>query len=125
MKTTSAFVVAVIISLVFGGIVGAAWGNKKPQEHTATHAEITTHVGPSSMDHTMNTMIDNLEGKTGDELDRAFLDEMIVHHEGAIDMAEMVKNSTRSELKNLAEDIIEAQTKEIEQMKIWRAEWFK
>lgn len=28
-----------------------------------------------------------LQGKTGDELDRAFLEAMIPHHQGAIDMA--------------------------------------
>ncbi len=66
-----------------------------------------------------------LHGKTGDALERAFLDEMIIHHEGAIDMAETLLSGTkRPELIKLGNDIITAQTGEIEMMKQWRSEWF-
>jgi uncharacterized protein (DUF305 family) len=41
---------------------------------------------------------------------------MIEHHEGAIDMAEDVLENENSEVKALAEAIIEAQTREIELM---------
>ncbi len=77
----------------------------------------------SAMMHDMNA---NLKGKTGDAFDKAFLEEMIVHHRGAVDMAKLVlETSKRSELRKLAEDIIKAQEKEIAQMKTWQAEWFK
>ena len=77
----------------------------------------------TSMMHDMNMM---LEGKTGDAFDQAFLTEMIVHHEGAVAMAEKVLEvSKRPELIKLANDIIKAQTTEIEMMKQWQAEWFK
>jgi uncharacterized protein (DUF305 family) len=67
-----------------------------------------------------------LMGKTGDSFDKAFLSEMIVHHEGAVSMAEMVlTNSNRPELKKLANDIISAQNKEIQMMKDWQSTWFK
>jgi uncharacterized protein (DUF305 family) len=70
-------------------------------------------------------MTSGLAGKTGDELDKAFLDEMIVHHEGAVEMAQTLQKGTlRSELLKLASDIIEAQTREIRMMKQWRSEWF-
>jgi uncharacterized protein (DUF305 family) len=42
---------------------------------------------------------------------------MIKHHEGAIDMAEMVIDSKNSEVAALAKAIIEAQRKEISKMK--------
>jgi len=73
----------------------------------------------------MNNMMGGLEGKTGDALDAAFIDEMIVHHQGAIDMANtLLKGTKRPELIKMANDIIAAQTKEIEQMKAWRTAWF-
>lgn len=56
--------------------------------------------------------------------DLRFIDAMIPHHQGAIDMAEDLKQNTqRPELLKLANDIIAAQTAEIEQMRAWRAEW--
>jgi uncharacterized protein (DUF305 family) len=73
----------------------------------------------------MDGMMQGLAGKTGEEFDRAFLSEMVVHHQGAVDMAQAVlKNSNRPELLNLAREIITAQTKEIEMMKSWQASWF-
>ncbi len=54
-----------------------------------------------------------------------FIDTMIVHHQGAIDMAQLVQTRAQHpELKKLAADIIEAQQKEIEQMRSWRSEGF-
>lgn len=86
------------------------------------------HMGmknADTMQNNMNTMASSLDGKTGDALDAAFLSEMTVHHQGAIDMANtLLKGSKRPELIKLANDIIAAQTKEIEQMKAWRASWF-
>ncbi|MFM2383712.1 MAG: hypothetical protein RIQ72_284, partial [Candidatus Parcubacteria bacterium] len=67
-----------------------------------------------------------LEGKTGLEFDQAFLSEMIIHHQGAVDMAKQVlATSKRPELMKLANEIIAAQTKEIEMMKKWQTEWVK
>jgi uncharacterized protein (DUF305 family) len=64
-------------------------------------------------------------GKTGDTLDKAFLDEMIVHHEGAIEMATILLAGTkRPELIKLGNDIIVAQTREVQMMKEWRSQWF-
>lgn len=72
----------------------------------------------------MDAMTGNLMGKTGDAFDAAFLSDMIVHHQGAIDMAEMALTySNHAELKSLATDIITAQTKEISQMKAWQTAW--
>lgn len=79
----------------------------------------------TSMHSMMDGMMMGLEGKTGDAFDKAFLSEMIVHHEGAVEMAKAVlATSKRTELIKLANDIITAQTKEIAQMKSWSATWF-
>lgn len=77
-----------------------------------------------SMHSTMDTMTGSLKGKTGAAFDKTFLSEMIVHHQGAIEMAELAKkNAEHEEIKTLAEQIITAQTQEIEQMKQWQKEW--
>ncbi|MDQ3099713.1 MAG: DUF305 domain-containing protein [bacterium] len=58
------------------------------------------------------------------DFDKAFVEEMIPHHQMAVMMATMLKNGTRRpEMTKLAEDIISAQNKEIEQMRTWLKEW--
>jgi len=57
--------------------------------------------------------------------DKAFIDAMIPHHRSAIYMAQLA--SEKSEvpaIKELAEDIVSAQEREIEQMKRWRQQWY-
>lgn len=80
----------------------------------------------SSMDPMGMSMADMwamLEGKTGDDLDKAFLEWMIPHHQGAIDMAEYLVNAKNPELKQMWIEIIEAQQAEINQMETWLIEW--
>lgn len=83
--------------------------------------------GMGSMDHddmTMGDMVDMLKGKAGDELDAAFLEGMIPHHQGAVDMAELIlENAKHEELRAMARDIIDAQQREIDMMKGWQKEW--
>ena len=64
-------------------------------------------------------------GPADAEYDLRFIDAMIPHHQGAINMAKQVlQNSTRPQLKKLAEEIIQAQEKEIAQMQEWRKTWY-
>jgi uncharacterized protein (DUF305 family) len=53
----------------------------------------------------------------GAAFDRLFLEGMIAHHEGAIQMAEMIEDSTNSEVKKLFTNIVSSQSAEIEAMK--------
>lgn len=78
-----------------------------------------------AMDHEMDAMMADLAGKKGEAFELAFLDGMIVHHEGAVDMARaLLEETDRPELVKMANDIISVQTDEIDMMKRWRAEWF-
>ena len=78
------------------------------------------------MDSSMQGMMAGLHGKMGDAFDKEFLSDMIVHHQGAVAMAQMVQEtSKRPELLQLASDIISAQTKEIGMMQEWQKAWFK
>lgn len=58
-------------------------------------------------------------------LDQHFIEQMIPHHDGAIAMANLaLQKSKRPEIKTLAGEIIEAQTKEIKDMQGWYKNWF-
>ena len=71
-----------------------------------------------------NNMMGNGQGVMGD-IDRHFIEQMISHHEDAIVMAELaLEKAKKSEIKTLAEAIITAQTKEINEMKGWYKDWY-
>lgn len=74
------------------------------------------------MDHGDGMMsqedMDALAAAEGDEASRLYLEQMIVHHEGAIDMAEeVVEDGTDPEVRALAESIITSQAAEIVTMR--------
>ena len=87
-----------------------------------------TMMGSDGMhkeDMSMSQMSSTLTSLKGEDFDRMFITLMIDHHQGAIDMANLVlTNSEREELKDLANDIITAQTKEIEMMEGWLESWY-
>lgn len=80
--------------------------------------------GRMGMSSSMEDMMESVEDESGDSFDEAFIDTMIVHHQGAINMAKLAKeNAMHNEIKEMADDIISAQSKEIEMMKDWRTQW--
>ena len=79
------------------------------------------HGGDSSMMSEADMAA--LEAASGAELDRMFLEMMIEHHRGAIDMAEQeIEDGEAPEAKELARNIIDAQTAEIDEMEALLAE---
>ena len=80
-------------------------------------------VAHDPMSMNMADMSKMLEGKTGDDLNKAFLEWMIPHHQAAVDMAKYLAASNKPELVKLGADIIAAQQKEINQMNTWMKEW--
>jgi uncharacterized protein (DUF305 family) len=66
-----------------------------------------------------------LNSMIGQNIDKHFIEEMLPHHEGAIVMAELaLELSKRPEIISLANEIIEAQKRENEQMSEWYSDWF-
>lgn len=81
---------------------------------------------PMSSEQMKSMMMDKNLGSADAEFDLRFIDAMIPHHEGAIDMAEDARNkSKQSEIKKLSQNVISSQKSEIEQMKKWRQAWYK
>jgi uncharacterized protein (DUF305 family) len=103
------------LALIIGALGGYSYGmNTAPamDEHSMMHSS-------------MEGMMAGIEGKRGVVLEEAFLKEMIVHHEGAVDMAKVLtQDGVRPELAAFGNAIIEAQSKEIILMKEWLKEWF-
>ncbi len=60
------------------------------------------------------------------DFDKAFIEAMIPHHQSAIMMAQMLQSGTnRPEMEQLGKNIIESQSKEIQQMQGWYTQWYK
>lgn len=76
----------------------------------------------SGMGHDMDGMMseeqmNTLESTEGDAFDTMFLEMMIEHHEGAVGMAEKeLDKGTNPKARELAQDVIDAQESEIDQM---------
>ena len=78
-------------------------------------------MGDMNMEEAMSGMMGGLVGKDGAELEKAFLKEMIIHHDGAVEMAKVITSATntKKEIKDFANKIITAQEGEIKQMNVW------
>lgn len=85
-------------------------------------APMTTTPGQAQMGPMMGQPLDQL---SGDEFDKAFLAQMTMHHAMAVMMARpVVANANHQELKDLAQAMINDQTREIAQMRTWGKDWY-
>ena len=80
----------------------------------------SSHMG-SHAGHMMDGMLsdeemEELSQASGPDFDRLFLEGMIKHHEGAIEMAQEVATSMNKDVANLSASIIKAQELEIAKM---------
>lgn len=109
-----------IAGLMVGLVIGFFITPSLKEQQFKTHIQMMNQ----NMAMQMNDMSSSLKGKNGDDFDRTFITEMIVHHQGAIDMAKMASQSAKhQEIKDLSKAIIDAQTSEINEMKKWQKEW--
>lgn len=62
---------------------------------------------------------------TGTAFDELFINMMVPHHEGAVEMAKIaLERAEHPEIKEMANAIISSQQDEITMMKSWKQEWF-
>ena len=79
-------------------------------------------MGQGAMGHAAMTSSPNAAKAA---YDHQFLDTMVAHHQGAVEMAQLAETrSARDELKTLAKKMIEDQQSEIKQMQDWKAKWY-
>lgn len=95
-----------------------AWG------YPASSGSMMEDHSSMGMMNDMASMTDKLKGLSGDAFDKAFLSSMIEHHQSAINMAYSGQtNAQHQEVKTLTKAIVDAQSKEIVQMKQWQKDW--
>ncbi|MBD1812251.1 DUF305 domain-containing protein [Microcoleus vaginatus DQ-U2] len=135
LKTGFAALILTAAAALTSGVLAAC--SKAPSSETqapnvtaATEANNKQNVAQGGgMNHGMNHGTNHdmsMDLGPGDaDYDLRFIDGMTVHHQGAVNMAKEVLNkSKRPEMKKLANNIIAAQNREINQMKEWRKAWY-
>lgn len=126
MKQMNRYILAgLLLVLVF--FLNACTGNhnEHAESHEAEGTGMMDHgmMGQGGMDHGMDHAMDL--GPADNTYDLRFIDGMIVHHQGAVEMAEeALAKSQRREILALAEAIIAAQADEIDLMNRWRNAWY-
>ncbi|GAB3733850.1 DUF305 domain-containing protein [Nocardiopsis nanhaiensis] len=100
-----------------------SWGQEPMDGMDHDGMEDMDHEGMEDMDHEgmagmmSEEQMAELEAAENEEFDTMFLEMMIEHHEGAIEMSQtQLDEGTNPEARALAEDIIDAQQSEIELM---------
>jgi hypothetical protein len=85
-------------------------------------------AGMEGMDHgSMGSkdMARQMVMENGKYSDRAFIDAMVPHHQGAVEMAEVaLENAEHQQIRDLSEDIVSAQEAEIEELKTIKKEQY-
>jgi len=75
----------------------------------------------SQSDNQTSSMYANM---TGNQFDKAYLTDMIAHHQGALNMASQARElATKAEIRTLADVILTSQSTEVQQMMDWQQEW--
>ncbi|CAN5746785.1 DUF305 domain-containing protein [soil metagenome] len=106
--------------LLLGYLLIGCGGPTGTDDHAGHDHSTMDHA---SMDH---SKMQSSPDAAAAPLELQFLDTMILHHQGAIDMAKLGDtNAGRPEMKQFTQAIIAEQDREITQMKRWRDEWHK
>lgn len=112
----------IVITVLFTVICFSSCDRRPEQKDVVLDHNTMDH---SKMDHGKGHTMESSAGAENAPYELQFIDTMIDHHQGAIDMALLVATrASHDELKTLAKDIIEDQRKEIAQMRQWRSQWF-
>lgn len=128
--------IALVATLTLGGVVQAT--TPTPVGHDTHHGAATPRstaacdspaIGtPATSDMMGGDMMTGspMAGQSMQmEFDLMFIDMMIVHHQGAIAMAEVaLERGEHQEIRDLAQAIISSQQAEIDQMQTWRDTWY-
>lgn len=121
-------IIGLLTGLLIAGFVSVLAVNNDNHSMMRMMGMDTNHAHEQEADShetmSMTEMVEQSQDKTGDDFDKAFVEMMISHHEGAIEMAKLIPGRAKhDELKKLSAAIIAAQTKEVEDMKQWQQDW--
>lgn len=120
MKKNNIIIAAVIVVVAATGVTIYALnkGDDKPISSSQSQQSAESVVDKNSSTYKMYSEL------KGEDYDRMFLANMIAHHQGAVDMANLALTSAKhQEIKDMANNIVSAQTKEINDMTAWQTAW--
>ena len=101
------------LKMVLFGLILALSACAGSTQQTPTVPAMTPH-----MDMTTNP--------SDAEFDQMFIDMMVTHHQGAVEMAKIAQGrANHPEIKTLADSIIASQQDEITKMQGWRETWYE
>lgn len=113
-----------LLPLLLAGSMGITACNVEKPVKTEGDGAVASKDATPQNHHTMDHGEMSL-GPKDQSFDLRFIDGMTPHHEGAVEMSrQALKLSKRPEILTLAQAIIDAQAKEIAQMKEWRQSWY-
>ena len=124
MKKNNLMIIAIIAIIALAGMTFYAL-SRGDDNTMMDSSEMSGAIENSSvMANTNSPTYKEFSQLKGEDYDRLFLSNMIAHHQGAVDMAKLaLTNAKHQELKDMANDIVTAQTSEISDMKSWQQEW--
>ena len=123
MKTLlmKAGLLALLLAVAFllAACGGAGSGQQGNEPGGGGHGQMDHgQMGHGSMGMGSKGMAKQMVMENGEYSDRAFIDAMVPHHQGAIAMAEVaLKNAEHEEIKDLSRNIVSTQQSEIEELK--------
>ncbi|MEH2235156.1 DUF305 domain-containing protein [Nostoc sp.] len=121
LSLRNGFLALTLTAIASGGGLITACTNTASQNQSQAPTATATNTSDKQMNNSMAMDL----GPADANLDLRFIDAMIPHHQGAVEMAkEAQQKSKRPEIKKLADNIIKSQNQEITQMKQWRQAWY-
>ncbi|MBD2411455.1 DUF305 domain-containing protein [Nostoc calcicola FACHB-3891] len=121
LSLRNGFLALSFVTIASGGGLLTGCSNAASQNPTQTPNATATNASDRHMNHSMGMDL----GPADADFDLRFIDAMIPHHQGALEMANVAQQkSKRPEIKKLADNIIKSQNQEITQMKQWRQAWY-
>jgi uncharacterized protein (DUF305 family) len=113
--------------LILASALLIACNNQRSAEvdHSKHNAAANSAAAAQPAAHTDHASMVSSPGAAEAPYDLQFIDTMIAHHQGAIDMAKLADGRADDEdLKQLTTEMIEDQGEEIAKMTEWRNAWF-
>ncbi len=91
-----------------------------PEDHSAHMASTGPTPGDQAFAASEAEMHRLMAAASGETVDQSYIAKMIAHHQGAVAMAEVALRDSRDpEVRRMAQAVIEAQTREIAEMRAW------